>query len=459
MDTTTPIPDKEQFFTPEQMDLLVLEDSSAPSEPLVYKRNELVHGHYDLSAMAHKVLDAILTLIDPFADEVHPVNLSQAEMARLLGISRQTLNECMDSIVSELMGIDLKVPYIQEDWEAAVRAEQIQAAREGRAPRKIKKPVEGSSWTYIKLFDRAPNNHESRILTFVFHQRIHAYIAKLRGNYTYYQLQRVRDMGGKYSIRLYSIFRSALSLNDVKKGVKKAIKDIDYIELRKMLGIKDSSYRHFNKFCAGVLDKARNELMESDLAFTYTTPDRKGPKSPVKTIRFYLLAHAPAELLGEVSQDLIEYDWETLFVKTFPKKAQEELRDQFSTARLIRNVHYYQEKLRDGTQIDRGRPWLRKAILEDYAGVAALTDGRFPAPNHKAFIKDQLTMIWSTLDDLTRDEFLEIGFESEVIDGLFKAYMRARERAQKVEAEKRMSKAEQRRIITEAILSGDEDWA
>lgn len=458
MDITTPIPDKEQPFTPAQLDLLALEDSSTPAEPLVYKRNELVHGHYDLSAMAHKVLDAILTLIDPFANEVHPVNLSQSEMARLLGISRQTLNESLDSIVSELMSIDLKVPYIHEDWEAAVRAEQIQAAREGRAPRKIKKPVDGSSWTYIKLFDRAPNNHASRILTFVFHHRVHAYIAKLRGNYTYYQLQRVRDMGGKYSIRLYSIFRSALSLNDVKKGVTKAIKDIEYSELRKMLGIKDSSYKQFNKFCSGVLEKARRELMESDLAFTYSTPDRKGPKSPVKTIRFYLIARAPAELLADPSKDLIEFDWETLFVKTFPKKTQEELQNQFSERRLIRNVHYYQEKLRDGTKIKSGRPWLRKAILEDYAGVAALTDGRFSSPNHKAFIKDQLMMIWSTLDDLTRDEFLEIGFESEVIDGLFKAYMRARERAQKADLGKRMNKAEQRKAITESILSGDSDW-
>jgi transcriptional regulator with XRE-family HTH domain len=458
MARTVRIPDKQPHFTPEQMDLLVLEDSRAPADPLVYKRNELVHGHYDLSAMAHKVLDAILTLIDPFANEVHPVNLTQSELARLLGISRQTLNESMDGIISELMNIDLKVPYIHEDWEAAVQAEQIQAAREGRTPRKIKKPTDGSSWTYIKLFDRAPNNQESRILTFIFHHRIHSYIAKLRGNYTYYQLQRVRDMGGKYSVRLYSIFRSALSLNDVKKGVTKAVKDIEYAELRKMLGIKDSSYKQFNKFCTGVLDKARDELMESDLAFTYATPDRKGPRSPVKTIRFYLLAHAPAEHLAMQDTDHLEYDWETLFVKTLSERTQKEMREQYSRARLQRNVLYYQEKLRDGIEISSPRGWLTKAIHKDYAGVAALTDGRFAAPNHEAFIKDQLITIWSTLDDMTRDEFLEIGFDSEVVDGLFASYMRARERAQKAEAEKRMSKAEQRRNVSDAIMSGSHDW-
>lgn len=443
----------------QQMDLLVQEDVSENAEPLVYKRNELIHGHFNLSAMSLKVFDAILTNIDPFSNELHPVNLGQTEISRLLGISRQTLNESIDSIVSELLSIDLRVPYIQEDWEDAVRAESIQAAREGRHPRKIIKPVDGKSWTYIKLFDRAPYNQSSRILTFAFHPRLHSYIAKLRGNYTYYQFKRIARMGGKHSIRLYAILRSALTLSDVKRGVTRAVKDIEYSELRKMLGIKDSSYKQFNKFCQGVLDKAKKELLDSDLIFSYSTPDRKGPKTPVKTIRFYLIANVSTEEIQESDSLLVA--WEALFVKTFTEKTQKELKERFSLPRIRRNVEYLQYKMSEQSQkpITSTKSWLRKAISEDYAGLAALTDGRFPEPNQKLFITNQLKVIWHTLDDVTQDEFLEIGFESKVIDSLFTAYMISRERAIKAKSEREKSTSEKRSAVSASIMNvHDTNW-
>lgn len=456
---TTSIPDKRHQEIQQQMDLLVQEDVTEKAEPLVYKRNELIHGHFNLSAMSLKVFDAILTNVDPYSNELHPVNLGQTEIARLLGISRQTLNESIDNIVSELLSIDLKVPYIQEDWEDAVRAEAIQSVREGRAPRKIVKPTDGKSWTYIKLFDRAPYNDSSRILTFAFHPRLHNYIAKLRGNYTYYQFKRIAKMGGKHSIRLYGILRSALSLSDVSRGITRAVKDIEYAELRKMLGIKDGSYKQFNKFCQGVLDKAKEELMDSDLIFSYSTPDRKGPKSPVKTIRFYLIANVSSEEVN--GSDSLHADWEALFVKTFTEKAQKELKEQYSQSRISRNVKYLQSKISDPDHkpITSTKSWLRKAINEDYAGVAALTDGRFAEPNHKLFITNQLKEIWHTLDDITQDEFLEIGFESQVIDSLFSAYMVARERALKAKTEREKSKSEQRSKVSASLMDiEDTNW-
>lgn len=426
-------------------------DAEDLQHPLVYKRNEIIHGRFTMRTLPMKVFSAILSKIDPRATDFAPINISRTEMARMVKISRQSIYELADAITTELKQVILTVPYIDKDWEESVKAERISAARENRLPRNIPKPKPGDreSFAKVSLFDVATYNAEAGMMTFKFNDRLKDYLIDLRGNFTYYQLRTILPMSSGHAIRIYEILRSALSLKAVQSGTLIAYKTIHYQELRDILKISSKAYPKFAHFERAVLHKAQEQMQGGDLGFTYTLPERVNGnrQTPVKTIRFKIFAISTQE-----GND----DWKLTFTQIFTDNARKKLMEELSLPRLQRNIEYYQTKIEDGTKITKPSSWLRQAFKKDYAGIDALKSDAFASNAiQSGFIKDQLLNAWLTMSDADRDEFLENGFDPNTgIYLLFEGYQRLRKRQEAAQ----MSPAEKRASITQSILNPDFDF-
>ncbi|GGO83812.1 hypothetical protein GCM10011348_28530 [Marinobacterium nitratireducens] len=423
---------------------------------LVYKRNEIIHGHFSMRTLALKTFSCVLSKLDPRSTEFHPVNFSRTELARLVKITRQSMYELVDDLTTELQQAVVKVPYIDKDWEEALRAERIAAQREGRKVRNIPKPTGGDSYVKVNLFQKAAYNAEANLITFVFNERLKDYLIDLRGNFTYYQLNSVITMSSGHAIRLYEILRAALSLKAVASGVYVAYKTIPYSELRDMLNIAPSAYPRFSLFERDVLRKAQKQMDGGDLTFTYTLPDRTTPKSraPVKSIRFKISATQIQPNGDDVAAD----DWKLLLIQTFTPAALTKLRSTYSEECLKRNVNYYQDQVADGQTVSKVSGWLRKAFKDDYAGIAALRAGVHVKEAMQAdFIKDQLLKLWPTLPQDDQDDFLANGFESECIEILYQGYRTLKANRAKTEA-KRDAKQKRADVSASIMDIKDTDW-
>ena len=447
---------------PFQKDLFELELQHKSTERHVYKHNSLINARCNLSALCFKVLDALISIVDPYEEEVMPIVLSPAELARLIGVTRQVVDKNIKAIYKELANTPIQVAYVNEDWEKTVAGERYQAAREGRKPRHIPKPTSSESFVTFTLLDEQSYNADARMLTFIFHPRVKPLISSLRGNYTYYQLKQTRQMRSKYGMRIYGILRSALSLKEVAQGKYRAVKDVPYEELRKMLRIPEDSYPSFNGFKRYVLEKARTELEKTDLRFRYELPDRDGPhkRTPVRTIRFYILADVALSQAAIASTEA--QSWEMYYERFFTEESRKKLENSFSQARIQRNIEHYAEyiSIPVNKPINSPAAWVRKAIKDDFAGAEYAKQYNSTDLDELDFVKSVIQKHWATFDDDARDDFIEHGFESIAISTLFenfkakKAALRA-----KTQQAKPTSKQETRRKVSESLMDiEDTNW-
>ena len=445
---------------PFQKDLFELELQQKSTERHVYKHNSLINARCNLSALCFKVLDAIISSVDPYEEEVMPIVFSRAELARLIGVSRQVIDKNIRAIYKELANIPIQVAYVNEDWEKTVAGEKYQAAREGRKPRHIPKPTSDESFVTFTLLNEQSYNADAQMLTFIFHPRVKPLISSLRGNYTYYQLKQTRQMRSKYGMRIYGILRSALSLKEVAQGKYRAVKDVSYDELRKMLRIPEDSYSSFNGFKRYVLEKAKTELEKTDLRFRYELPDRPHKRAPVRTIRFYILADVALSQAAIASTE--SQTWEMYYERFFTEESRKKLENSFSQARIQRNIEHYAEyiSIPVNKPISSPAAWVRKAIKDDFAGIEYAKQYNSTDLDELDFVKSVIQKHWATFDDETRDDFIENGFDSIAISTLFenfkikKAALRA-----KASASKPSSKQEVRRQVSESLMDiEDTNW-
>ncbi len=84
-----------------QRELFESEINPDSTERQVYKHNIFIHARFDMSGPALKVLDAVISNINPF-EEVKSVVLSKSELARLVGVTRQAIDNSIDQISYEL---------------------------------------------------------------------------------------------------------------------------------------------------------------------------------------------------------------------------------------------------------------------------------------------------------------------------------------------------------------------
>ena len=149
-------------------------------EDLVYKSSELIDAQYRLSTASQKVAATLISKIDPEKKELPVFDLSVAEYARLMNISKQAAYALIDKTTMELkqIVITLRNPNIR-------------------------------SYTRLGMFRECHYDDEKKHVTFEFEQRLENHLRDFAGNVTTYQIRQIKRQKSRYAHRESEILRKA----------------------------------------------------------------------------------------------------------------------------------------------------------------------------------------------------------------------------------------------------------
>lgn len=447
-------------FVPEAIQADLFDDDntrrSFHEKALVYKRNELVHGHIRMTAASQKVLATVVSMINPLnTDGVPQFEFSVPEFAAICGVSTQYVYKSIRSITRELQGRVLTVPKIYFEYEEAVREEKKLAAAEGRDPVTIPKPVPTDgykkSFVNINMFDLSNYDHDTGKIQFIMDERSLVYVYALKQSFTGYHLRHIQKMRSQHSIRIYEIMRSYLSLKYVTQGYRNSRATIPYEELRNMLGLLPTEYRKWYDFERRVLKLARNELYDTDLDFTWYVPERKGvkgSKKPVKNVVFTIYARktkTPSLAIEHVD------GWRNKALVYVPETILDRLIVKYNVDRVQRNAEEVLQRIEDGKAIANVPAYLKTLVERDAAGSHGATNPySYPEGPERNFVNEVLLPQWPTLPSDVTDQFITHRLRKGKIADMYKEYVNTTGQASEKDKKKAL-RAKLRDI-------GDLDW-
>jgi plasmid replication initiation protein len=393
-----------------QMDFFPADDNKSM---LVYKRNELIHAKFALSAFSQKVMAALISRINPLNKTLPPFQFSMSEFAHMLGVSRQRAYSVIDEVTDELQSKFVRIAPRNREHEERVLKEKLAANEEGRTVQFIPKPIVGEEdFEKINWFHKSTYKSKDGLVTFIFHDDMRDYLVDFSSNFTPYSLSHILGMKSSYSIRFYEIMRSFLSLSYVQKGQTEIFKTLNYTDLRDILGIQPKQYERFYDFEKKVLLQAQNELDKSDLTFKYFFPERKlKARAKVTRIKF-LIKSKKLNLSGGSSLS-----------KWLSPKAIESLVKKYSLDVIDRNYAWVEKLLSEGKEVKNIGAFVTNAIKKDLEGAqGALNPYAYDSPSEQNFIKEVLTNEWENLTDENKAEFIEHRFRQGVVANIYSQY-------------------------------------
>ena len=150
---------------------------------------------------------------------------------------------------------------------------------------------DGRTEKLLRWIDRAEINKFDGNLSIKLNEELMPYLLQLKKDYTQYRLLYVLSMKGKYSIRMYELFRSYLFA-----GSKKTEKIFEIESFMRRLGMEDKTMltylKNITMFKAKVLDKAIDEINErTDIQVKY---ELRKEKKKVTEIKFYITENEKA---------------------------------------------------------------------------------------------------------------------------------------------------------------------
>lgn len=422
---------------------------------LVYKRNELVHGHIRMTAASQKVLATVISMINPLnTDGLPHFKFGVPEFAALCGVSVQYIYKTIKDITIELQGKVLTVPKIHFEYEETVRTEKKLAAKEGRDPIAIPRPTEAGnkrSFVNINLFDLSSYDDDTKQIEFILDERALVYVYALKQNFTGYHLRHIKRMRSQHSIRLYEIMRSYLSLKYVTQGHKVISRTIPYAELRDMLGLYPTEYKKWYDFDRRVLSVAKKELSDTDLDFTWYIPERKGVKGsrvPVKNVTFTIYARFfKKDAVDEGSP----HTWRQAILLHVPEKALEKLIGEYNEDRVQRNAEEVLVRIADGKAIANVPAYLKTLVERDAVGSLGATNPfTYKEGPERNFVQEVLLPIWKELSQEVTDQFITHRLRQGKVADMYKEYIKETGQESKEDRKNRL-RAKLRDI-------GDLDW-
>ena len=123
------------------------------------------------------------------------------------------------------------------------------------------KRMKQRTYSAIPLLARADYVEGEGQIVLRFNDELHDYLLDLHDNFTKAQLTELMKLKSASSYRIYWLLREYAAFG-------KRTMQLD--ELKSILGLSEG-YDRFNNFRARVLERAKEELAETDLPFTYTT--------------------------------------------------------------------------------------------------------------------------------------------------------------------------------------------
>jgi len=210
--------------------------NSITAHPLVVQHNALVNARFDLSTTEARMFLAMLSHI-----KRDDTTFAKCELS---------VRELLDQGASQNYGHVRKV--LEKFASRLITIETLGAGGKRLKQRK---------YSAIPLLARADYLEGEGLIVLRFNDELHDYLLELRDNFTKAQLTELIKLKGGPSYRIYWLLREYGSFG-------KRVIALD--ELKAILGLSEG-YDRFNNFRIRVLERAREELAQTDLPFTYTT--------------------------------------------------------------------------------------------------------------------------------------------------------------------------------------------
>lgn len=216
----------------------------------VVKSNELIQrARYNLTATQQKLIAYVISLIKPTDKNLMMYELSVSDFCELCGIDKTYFYTEFREIMEDLD----KKSFLVE------------------TPEKI------FNFRWFSEFEYIKGKAKIRVQL---NSNLKAYLMDLYKHYTQYELYNILAIRGKYSVRLYELFKSFF----MDRRSKHVTKEINLDELRRLL--LTESYSDYRNFRHRVLDPSIKELNEyTDIDVSYD-PIREG--RTVKGLKFVI---------------------------------------------------------------------------------------------------------------------------------------------------------------------------
>jgi hypothetical protein len=205
------------------------------AHPLVVQHNALVNARFDLNTTESRLFLALLAR----------VQREDTSFAKCQVSAREVMGATTSNSIYEKVRKMLK-----EFTSRTLLIEKL-----GTDGRPLKKP----SFTVIPLLAYATYIEGEGMIEAQFNDLLRDYLLELRDNFTKAQLTELLKLKSASSYRIYWLLREYAAFG------KRTIR-LD--ELKAILGLSEE-YDRFNNFRARVLERAREELAQTDLPFTY----------------------------------------------------------------------------------------------------------------------------------------------------------------------------------------------
>ena len=205
-------------------------------QPLVVQHNALVNARFDLNTTEARMFLAMLTRI-----KRDDTSFTKCELS---------VREILDQGSSQNYGHVRKV--LERFASRLITIETL-----GTGGKRMKQ----RTYSAIPLLARADYMEGEGQIVLRFNDELHDYLLELHDNFTKAQLTELMKLKSATSYRIYWLLREYAAFG-------KRTMQLD--ELKSILGLSEG-YDRFNNFRARVLERAKEELAETDLPFTYAT--------------------------------------------------------------------------------------------------------------------------------------------------------------------------------------------
>ena len=236
---------------------------------LVVQRNDLVNARFALTTLEMRLFMAMLSRIHRDDTEFSEMHIPVTEVVALSG-RRPSSNDYQQL----------------KDMCALLASRVLYIERPSKKKRTNKNAEEAPSFSNTPLMAYADYSSEERALVVRFNDRVREHLLQLNeGNFTQAQLMQLLKLKSAHSYRIYWLLKQYGSF-----GARLVRVD----DLKRLLDL-EGQYKQFPLFKLRVLDRAQQELAQTNLAFEYDL--LRGKSKSVEQIRFRFAPVASEALL------------------------------------------------------------------------------------------------------------------------------------------------------------------
>lgn len=228
------------------------------SNKLVVQRNDLVNARFALTTLEMRLFMAMLSRIHRDDTEFSEMHIPVTEVVALSG-RRPSSNDYQQL----------------KDMCALLASRVLYIERPSKKKRASKAADETPSFSNTPLMAYADYSSEERSLVVRFNDRVREHLLQLNeGNFTQAQLMQLLKLKSAHSYRIYWLLKQYGSFGT---------RTVPVDDLKQLLGL-EGQYKQFPLFKLRVLDRAQQELAQTNLAFEYDL--LRGVGKSVEQIRF-----------------------------------------------------------------------------------------------------------------------------------------------------------------------------